>query len=253
MNKVPLWVFQQSFGTFGSRMPQRPVTIDKGAKNCAKCNVFMPTFRERNYWYNDKQDYCDVCIVGLRREDTKKFNSRVLPGVYTTHAAWVEDYGDDDFRRSMERDRDRLTIAQIPKGNLDEQDYRFWIGKKESVATFAVCRACGTEVWGGPGAMLKHKEVTNLFKGGGPCTTVLVQCYTKLLAKRQCIVCQAVTYNKRWGIPLCTPECLMKWKFYNREWYLLAMELKEFFPTNEERAKLFVVEKSGGSTVLEST
>src|SRR6266702_7085323 len=74
--KVPLWVLAQSFTAHGDRGTKFPPVLDKDACNCEGCETFLPTFRERNWWHEDKKHYCDECIKPLREADRKKFDGR---------------------------------------------------------------------------------------------------------------------------------------------------------------------------------
>ena len=100
----------------------------------------------------------------------------------------------------------------VDKGNLPEDDYRFWRGTMNAGISHAMCRWCGQ--WSdSPLARKAH------FRGKSN-----QQCSNKLRAlinwarknHKFCFACGSYTYKERWGIPLCDREiCIRKWKFSN--------------------------------------
>lgn len=222
--KVPLWVHQQTFGAYGSMMPQRTETLRKDIRDCNQCQITLWRRQDENYWYGDGKYYCDGCVA------EKMKNSH--PG---NHSAWNRIWEGDSFvTQAEDRAEIKKMILEVPRGNLDEQEYRFWIGKEETISLFSACRACGDEMFGAD-ARLAHKTKRNQFKGDNPCTVVLTMCYARLLAKRKCVVCHEDCFNrKRYGVPICSPACLKRWKFENREWYGLAMEIMQEYPQKKD-------------------
>jgi hypothetical protein len=224
-SKVPLWVMEQTFGAYGARGPQYPAILDKDADECGTCHKVLPTFRERNWWYQDKKNYCDECIKPKRASTASRYTHNIWNG-------YQDDYMDPEETKIQEL---RKSIKEVPVGNLPEQDYRFWIGKEYQTNPVAICRACGEEA-NSDVARLAHKSKETEFRDGTSCTVVLRKCYDRLLAKGKCVVCGMHCFGmKRYGIPMCGADCLVRWKFDNKEWVGLAMEIaQEWKPSNEK-------------------
>lgn len=220
---VPLWVMQQQFGAYGARGPERPKDLDKDACYCAgeKCGKLLRTFMERNWWHKTKENYCNECIAELR-SSSRGYSPSVWSG------DGYEGYGYMGPRIPTEvEDIETLKarLKGIPRGNLQEAEYRFWIGREYELLPTAYCRACGEEA-NSPEAREKHKSAETEFKDDQSCILTLVSAYRRLLQKGKCAVCGLHCYNRqRWGVPICCPECVRKWKFENREWIGLAMEV----------------------------
>lgn len=93
-------------------------------------------------------------------------------------------------------------------GNLDNMEYRFWIGTRNEQTKFASCRWCRMVTFG-PNERTAHNE--------GPhshCTSKLVKAYGVLNAKGRCVVCDGSCRSRReWGIPICGDKCMEAWKF----------------------------------------
>lgn len=105
------------------------------------------------------------------------------------------------------------------KGNLDEAEYRYWIGFPDDCTILAICRACRTQVYGKFERDRHFKDPTYAVDGD-PCSTQLVRCYKRLLTLTHCIVCKKNRYNsERWGVPLCnSADCEATWKFGTDKW-----------------------------------
>ena len=91
-----------------------------------------------------------------------------------------------------------------PGGNLENQDYRFWIGAHDPKVKFSQCKACCLDSWSAE-QRLEHKAIG--------CTKILVAAYKLLLRAMLCVICDAETSNTRWGVPICSPGCEERWKF----------------------------------------
>lgn len=156
------------------------------------------------------------------------------------------------YQKSMAKERRRKQgrhsqqqVAQrklVPKGNLLEDDYKYWKGFAliAANASEGTCRWCGILHKSRP-AMLRHHD-------RGSCKQHLAALYkfAKLSRQRYCFACKAETHQDRWGIPMCDRmECISRWKFnFNmqlpgfqqyRRWALEA-QLKD--PSNGPFAQL---------------
>lgn len=122
------------------------------------------------------------------------------------------------FQRALKRQRQKkqkrateTELQAIPKGNLKEEDYRFWKGFVGSVyhPGEGLCRWCEA-IADGREAMKRHFDKT--------------YCREHLLAlfrfayrhskQRFCFACNMETNEQHWGFPICrTTSCRTLWKF----------------------------------------
>jgi hypothetical protein len=103
----------------------------------------------------------------------------------------------------------RTPMHQWKEGNnLPQGEYRFWEGSHWLESDYARCRACGSIVREGVEARKRHME-----KEG--CTTLLVRAYAQMLKDRACAVCDKHTKQSMWGVPLCSKDCVERWKGNN--------------------------------------
>jgi len=96
----------------------------------------------------------------------------------------------------------------VPAGNLENSEYRFWIGMREQTSSYSKCRMCD--------APANSKKVRLMHQRGGHCTTNLVKIFSLLNEEqpRVCSVCKTPTQKSHWGLPLCDEyNCLVDWKF----------------------------------------
>lgn len=217
--KVPLWVVEGLFCSYGSKMPARPGTLRADMKKCATCEEWIWERKDENWC--DGKTYCDDCIADARKEN----NART--------PLW-RGYGDGGYIR---REPSLVTAATtlregiraIPKGNLYEMDYRFWIGSPQEMSLRAVCRACGKveflEFSDKMKVLQEHQVNEKNWLGGDCCTVRLVKAYASLLRKRKCVICREDTTMARYGVPMCSPGCVEHWKFGDRGLVALKLEL----------------------------
>jgi hypothetical protein len=228
--KVPLWVMEQSFRAYGSKQPPHPGTMRDDIKECDECHKVMWRAVDENRFF--QQILCDDCVKVARENDRKKYGRDSRPwgresGIEST--IW-RGYGDDGFKTEEEIEQEKVKAAMrdIPAGNLKEAEYRFWIGNMSQLSNTAICRACREELYTGENGRNLHKLKVDLWKNNTPCTVALVDCYNRMLRIHKCIVCREdCGNNSRWGVPLCSPKCVKKWKFENNFWISLDMELRQ--------------------------
>lgn len=89
-------------------------------------------------------------------------------------------------------------------GSLQNDEYRFFIGKSQPGWTVATCRWCGALFYN-VDERKKHKAQR--------CKEKLVKLYARLLSKSCCMACGALTKEEYWGIPLCDISCQNDWRF----------------------------------------
>lgn len=97
-------------------------------------------------------------------------------------------------------------MSQVP-GNLDHQDYRFYVGRRDRTERFAQCRVC-LGVFDDASARRTHGKKTGCFK-------MLLAALQPSVRRTLCLVCGATTYNCVWGVPLCDQRknCIVLWSF----------------------------------------
>lgn len=96
-------------------------------------------------------------------------------------------------------------VRKESTGNLDNMDYRFWVGALNLGSRFSKCRAC-PQVCFSDEERKAHMEKTS-------CTTWLIRAYRLLLTKRICAFCACKTLDEKWGVPLCEDICQHEWRF----------------------------------------
>lgn len=152
--------------------------------------------------------------------------------------------------------RGRREVTLIPRGNLESEEYRIWIGSKETYTTYAMCRCCRTSVYSTLDRQL-HIKNEKFAVGGDRCSTRLVKAYKAMLDLSICVICKKQRFsNEKWGVPLCDrPECETEWKFGQNKYmaleYQLLQQVKkaEFMEREKKGEPNFVVTKEDGTTI----
>jgi hypothetical protein len=109
--------------------------------------------------------------------------------------------------RREQREREERDNKIIVRGNLKEEQYRFWNGAFSPVSEIATCRWCRYSAYGAE-QMHDHQSKTDH-------TRILRQVYdfARKLPTPMCFACGAKTRKERWGIPLCAAnKCLNRWR-----------------------------------------
>jgi hypothetical protein len=117
----------------------------------------------------------------------------------------------------------------IPKGNLGQEEYRYWIGVEEQSMAFAMCRCCRQSVYGNTRDRTLHFADSRYVLDGNQCSVRLTNAYKQMLLNcRECIICKKNRFNHdKWGVPICElPACERAWKFdVGTRWVALETEL----------------------------
>jgi len=100
------------------------------------------------------------------------------------------------------RDKDAVTVRD---GNLENAEYEFYAGVDFQSAPSSHCRCCHHMVFGAE-ERKRHKDKD--------CHATLKAAYKLLCIDMACVMCDARTLRKKWGVPLCSNECIQKFKFY---------------------------------------
>lgn len=138
-------------------------------------------------------------------------------------------------------------IRDIVRGSLQEWEYRFWVGEKETFPQKgAICRVCRATVISTSGRFFH--------KGEKDCFTVMTQALKILIPRGRCLVCDQTTTKQRWGVPLCSPNCVETWKFdRDRRYIRLGAVVRNLRMAAEEYKKRIAATENGGSKTSESS
>jgi hypothetical protein len=118
-------------------------------------------------------------------------------------------------RRKGQLQKSQQQVSQkslVPKGNLINDDYRYWKGfsLNYSALNEGTCRWCQV-LFRGRDKMLEHHN-----KSSCKLHLTALYRYAKLSSKTQryCFACKQETSNAHWGIPMCDDSnCYSRWKF----------------------------------------
>lgn len=135
---------------------------------------------------------------------------RVYPGGSAEdYMPWGMDHSggyEARYQQSLREREDRESKIVI-RGNLREEEYRFWNGSQSVSTDIATCRWCRHWAYGHD-AMRLHQSRTDH-------TRILREIYdtARQMNVHMCFTCGARTRHERWGIPLCNSNrCLNKWR-----------------------------------------
>jgi hypothetical protein len=85
---------------------------------------------------------------------------------------------------------------------FENWEYRFWTLEMHGTIGSAVCRNCEVS--------LRDKEMRRKHLNKNGCADRIVNAYALLLKDRKCVVCDTLTTNKKWGVPLClSTSCML--------------------------------------------
>lgn len=93
------------------------------------------------------------------------------------------------------------------RGNLDENEYRYWCGRVDHRSTCASCRVCGMSVCT-LDARKQHSKDMEV-----SCHHICDVICEVLKKEKYCVSCGAFTYQQRWGIPMCCEPCQTAFRF----------------------------------------
>lgn len=257
--KVPLWVIENTFGTFGNRWGKRAETLGEDLKTCETCGEEMYHFRDWNYC--GELYYCNACVIPARKIQSERWTKEADE----RRNDWMrqQNYGrseESEWRRergsyihgAYQPPEVPATEAQVPLGNLDEYLYQYWIGCLDEkmparvMSSRSTCRACGTVVFGSLGRTIHKMESKKLYTGDYSCMKVLAEAIRNMVSLHNCMVCKNYTTKKHYGVPLCSPPCHKVWRFAERMQYPeLDKAIAPFW--------MAVTPETGGSSILESS
>lgn len=278
MNRpLPDWALMNLFKSEGTRLPKRKL-FDSHSHWMERYGAFLGDDEEEEHSVERKVvtgipercaiKHCQMKFqVGLKAmfrnnqwicENCYHRNPLPLPSGFFSGAPVVgktsTQFRADEFRAEMVR-RSKQSyrgISRIPRGCLPEMDYRFWIGSYTEGMTSATCRVCRKVV-----ENARERDLHNHEKGiEWSCYSTMVEALKLLQARRMCLVCNTDTELSRWGVPLCSPNCVLAWKFERGRQYLqLALACRKVKAMRKQREEwsLSPGQKNGGSKLMEST
>lgn len=89
-------------------------------------------------------------------------------------------------------------------GNLNNGDYRYFVGRVNKSDPVAQCRWCREPLMS---QSLRKKHKSN------KCQEKLTKVFREMLQGRHCATCGKHTTAENWGVPLCLGTCLDSFKF----------------------------------------
>lgn len=98
--------------------------------------------------------------------------------------------------------RNFLSSGLPPCGNLDRNEYRYYVGVRELSSSWSKCRLCQTS--------FTNEDNRKNHKIG--CQKKLEAAYMLLLMDMKCVICDAKVKRASWGVPMCQP-CEERWMF----------------------------------------
>lgn len=120
---------------------------------------------------------------------------------YNVDPNWRTAYARRKLQEEEEENR------RVIRGNLSEEQYRFWNGSSMPGHKIATCRWCRTWCYS-PEAMRKHHDETDHHN----ILAAIYKCAQESKV-RICFTCHSRTKHAHWGIPLCPRNsCRNKWR-----------------------------------------
>ena len=171
------------------------------------------------------------CVICLRPVHRKRVLSVTqLDGMY-------KDGGFYHYGCAIEaRQSKGLGKVQPAWGNLDPEDYRFWIGVRDPHLNYAMCRCCGESTYSAK-ERAQHFKSDKFRVNGMNCGARLALAYNLMLSTQgDCIICHKQRFMfQKWGVPICQDaSCHNAWRFDHNKYvrlhgHLMAQKKKEEF------------------------
>lgn len=194
--EVPIWVLKNT----AYRLSRRPEPWE-AFKKPNLISMFAPKI------------VCARCSKDLKR----------LPRIFLNNATYCSGCH-QEIIRGIAVTHGYFEVDGLPKGNLSEAEFQFWQGSRLPTSLMAKCRGCQTTVLGVEGRQVHMKAK---YEGDVSCTTLLLKSYATLRRKPVCAVCKGYTVKQKWGVPLCGRKCIETWKFEDRMYLGVEMELMQ--------------------------
>lgn len=207
---LPLYILRRQVLPGGKRLRKRPVPEPDFAGWCPECGTEV---------YNKM-------IMAQKQVDGMNFEGHYYH--YECHRKVL------DRRAKQTSDFRKMATSDLAwKGNLGEEEYRFWIGHRNPVSFFAMCRCCRKSIYSTDSGLRKsHFKDEHYVVGGDGCARRLTDAFKEInkTAPDNCIVCHTKFYGHgKWGIPICaSPVCLNTWKFdMDKNYPMLEVRLRQ--------------------------
>lgn len=91
------------------------------------------------------------------------------------------------------------------RGNLGNEEYRFWSGHCEPEYSDAQCRWCQAHVRSVVERKAHHTH--------SDCRENLMIVFRLLRKDHNCVCCDDRTPEEKWGVPLCDEKCQNEWRY----------------------------------------
>jgi hypothetical protein len=88
-------------------------------------------------------------------------------------------------------------------GNLGNEMYRYFVGSPDDKSLFFTCRGCLNQESGKADASRHFNH----------CRQLISAIEERIRRDKVCVICNKGTSASCWGIPLCSPFCVCKWRF----------------------------------------
>jgi len=214
---VPRWVLAtisgvpNARGVFSKRVPLiRPLSI----KDCPIC---FETTREGERRIFGGRAYHKTCFEARAKELERQRTSTSCQCSecgfrYGNHQVGCPEWrsqtgGYSPFPVVLNSASDR-----VPRGNLGDFEYRYWIGTELAGDTWGMCRCCRLVVAGSNNRNMHKIDAKHKFQGVS-CCALLDEAYAELRSLGKCVICKQQTSSTVYDVPLCSEYCIRQWKF----------------------------------------
>jgi len=225
---LPDYILRRYVHAGGVRLPKRELLESEIAGTCPKCSKV---------------------VVWKKMLSGRQVDGRWWRGDYFHFGCATPDEESDfaTWQNGWLSRRERAEAGIIvPKGNLEPEEYRYWVGSDLAPADsrWALCRCCRTSTYG-KDQRIAHFRDPDFMVGGDQCSTRLVNAYKKMAGITICLVCKQDRKGKeKWGVPLCgSPTCEKAWKFAQDRYISIELELRRQkaaaeFEENRKKGKI---------------
>lgn len=97
-------------------------------------------------------------------------------------------------------------------GNLGNESYRFFKGSIIKSSDYYQCRGCLQESTVRAAKGLHMRD----------CRGLIQAMIDRIKRDKVCVICNLSSQREHWGIPLCSDTCIVKWRFFIPDAWLIA-------------------------------
>ncbi len=109
---------------------------------------------------------------------------------------------------------------RVVQGNLTNEEYEFYIGTKYQDSDTATCRFCNS--W----LLSKKERLAHNTESKGDCNRMIKKMAALLRRDKLCVICDKNTPKTVYGFPICSVDCLAKYRF-SRQPYPAFIQAKK--------------------------